>query len=116
MDKKIIILINLLIITIILSVSNIFFAVKYISFQKQLNEVLASIQTNDKIKIFNDVFIDKVLKAQAPVSYEDRLILENAVVDTNDEKIINQWHLLLESQTEAEAQKGVVDLLILFAR
>jgi hypothetical protein len=116
MDKKIIILINLLIITIILSVSNIFFAVKYISTQKKLNEVLAFTQTNDRIKFFNNVFIDKVLKARAPVSYEDRLILENAVMDTNDGKIIDQWHLLLESQTEAEAQKGVVDLLILFAR
>lgn len=116
MDKKIIILINLVIIVIILLASNAFFAIKYFSVQQRLDEVLGSIQTNDKIKFFNNVFIDKVLKAQGPVSYEDRLILENAVVDTNDKKIIDQWHLLLESQTEAEAQKGVVDLLVLFAR
>jgi hypothetical protein len=113
MDKKLIIL---TIITVILLTCDVFFAVKYLFVQQRLDEILAFNQINSKIRFFNNIFIDKVLKAQGLVSYEDRLKLENAVMDTNNKDVIDQWHRLLDSQTEAEAQQGVIDLLVLFAR
>ena len=113
MDKKIIILV---ILAIILMGYNIFFTIKYFSIQRQYDEILDVTKTDDKIKFFNNIFINKVLKSQGEVSYENRLELENAAVNTNDNQIIAQWHNLLESQTEEEAQKGVIDLLVLFAK
>lgn len=72
-------------------------------------------QVNAKITIFQKLFIDKVLNAQGPVSQEDRLALEKAAADTNDQNIISQWHNFLNSKTETDAQKNVLILLSILA-
>lgn len=68
-----------------------------------------------KIVNFEKLFIEKVLASNGAVSYEDRLKLETAVVDTKDEDIIAQWQKFLASTNEQEAQQGVVGLLKLFS-
>ena len=59
--------------------------------------------------------MDKVLKYKGEITYQDRLSLENAVVNTKDNTIIDGWHNFLASTTEADAQQRVLVLLDLFA-
>lgn len=98
----------------LLSVS-LFFGAKYYFEKEKLYELSANINKNNAIKIFNNIFIEKVLKAKGEVSYEDRLELESAAVSAGKE-ILDQWHYLLESQTEQEAQERVIGLLLLFSK
>lgn len=92
-----------------------FFGLEYFFSQKKLADISETLLTNTRIKNFNSIFVEKVLKAREEVSYEDRLALETAAVETNNEQIINQWHGLLESRSEEEAQQKVVELLALFS-
>lgn len=105
----------LVIIIIILLFLNIFFGFKFFTTQKQLNNNLSSDETAKKVAIFNKVFVDKVLRSQGEIVYEDRLKLENAAADTNNAQVIDQWHKFLDSQTEQEAQQRVVELLNIMA-
>lgn len=101
-------------IVIILLASNIFFAVKYSSTQKELQQVQAianAKNTNDKVLNFTKLFVKQVLKAKKEIDFETRLKLENAVRDLNDKKILTQWQKFTESETEKEAQTEVKNLL-----
>ena len=102
------------IVILILIVGNIFFAAKYFSTQKELNQIktIANAKnTNEKVLNFTKLFIAEVLKADGEVNFETRLKLENAVRDLNDEKTLNQWQKFVESETEEEAQTEVKNLL-----
>lgn len=113
MNNKSIILI---IAIVILLVCDAIFVAKYFVVQQQLNKISLAVSSSDKIKFFNNIFIEKVLKSKGEVSYDDRVALENAAISTSNKEVVDQWHKLLESQTEKDAQKGVVDLLTLFAK
>lgn len=111
MDKSKIILI---IIILILLAGNIFFGVRYFTVRNDLEQTKQLVKTqqiNEKVLNFAILFIDKVLKAQGEVSFEDRLILENSVRDLEDDAILNQWQKFVESETEEEAQREVKNLL-----
>jgi len=103
-----------IIIIIVLLLSNVFFIVGYYNNYEELQRVENSLeaqQTDKKVLKFANLFIAKVLKAEAEVSFEDRLQLENAVRDLNDEQVLVQWQKFVESQTEKEAQDEVKNLL-----
>lgn len=68
-------------------------------------------QMNTKTIDFTRIFIDKVLKANGEVSFEDRLRLENAVRDIGNKELLDQWTKFTGSKTEQEAQVEVKDLL-----
>ncbi|MCK5466147.1 hypothetical protein KAI56_01440 [Candidatus Parcubacteria bacterium] len=104
----------LLLVILILLASNAFFAVKYFAAQEDLQQakvVAEGKQTNKKVLNFTKLFIAQVLRADGEVDFETRLKLENAVRDLNDEKILAQWQKFVESETEAEAQEEVKNLL-----
>jgi len=104
----------LTIIILVLLAGNVYFYLQYSSVREQLDDVSRNNQVNTKIVAFSKLFVEKVLVDENEVSYEDRLKLENAVVDTQDEDIINEWHNFLNSKTEFEAQAGTKKLLSLF--
>ncbi|MBU4274949.1 hypothetical protein KKE19_04025 [Patescibacteria group bacterium] len=85
----------------------------YVSLQnlKAAESLLRTYQQNEKVLSFTKLFIGKVLKAETEVSFEDRLQLENAVRDINNEDILDQWNKFTESKTEAQAQEEVKNLL-----
>jgi len=112
MKKLTIILITII---LVLTAGNAYFYFKYFPLKAQFDNLSKTKQINGKIATFNKLFVDKVLIEQGEVSYEDRLKLENAVIDTQDEEIINEWHAFLNSKTEADAQKETKKLLYLFA-
>jgi len=102
------------IVILILFAGNAFFAVKYFSTQKELNQIKTVAEaknTNEKVLNFTKLFIAQVLRADGEVDFETRLKLENAVRNLNDEKILAQWQKFVESETEAEAQEEVKNLL-----
>ncbi len=102
------------IIILILLAGNYFFATKYYSVQKELNQTQAVLQnqkTNEKVLDFTKLFIEKVLKADTEIDFETRLQLENAVRNLEDEEILAQWQKFIESKTEAKVQEEVKNLL-----
>lgn len=102
-------------ICIILLVSNIFFGVEYFLVNAKLNKLNAIQAQNAKVSAFESLFINKVLKTQGAVGYQDRLNLQSAVVGLNDNGILGDWNTFLASTTEAQAQQSVLVLLNDFA-
>lgn len=91
-----------------------FLGVKYASTLRELKgarSIAESRIMNDKVLLFTRTFIEKILKSEKEVSFEDRLRLENAVRDLNDKEILDRWTAFTSSQTEREAQENVKDLL-----
>jgi Na+-transporting NADH:ubiquinone oxidoreductase subunit NqrC len=101
-----------LVIVIVLLVASILVGVKY--FYDYKNKVEIARITNKNILTFERMFIEKVLNATGEVSYEDRLELESAVADINDEDFTSQWQAFLLSTTEIEAQQNTIALLKMF--
>ncbi len=106
--------IALTIVIIALLAGNIYFGVTYISMRKELRQdqtALSAKKQNEKIIQFNQLFVEKVLKAQTEVDFETRLKLENNVRDLNDPDILAKWQAFTESKTELDAQTAVKNLL-----
>ena len=97
-----------------LLITAIYFMMKTYSLSKALSEAetnAASVHKNEKVINFTRVFIEKVLKAEGEVDFETRLQLETAVRALDDEAILQAWQKFTESETEAEAQAEVKNLL-----
>lgn len=109
----------LIIIISILIAGNVFLGVNYFFTQKNLQittQQLKNQKNNEKIINFTRLFIEKVLKAENEISFEDRLKLENAVRDLNDNEVLTQWEKFVASKIEIEAQNSVKDLLELLVK
>lgn len=111
MNSKIIYIFILL----VLFAGVVFLSATSMIINQNMKKVLAINSANASIASFNKLFIEKVLKTKGEVSYEDRLKLENAVVNTKDADIAVAWKVFLASATEKEAQEKVLVLLSLFA-
>lgn len=115
-DSKIIDLdkVFLVLVILILLAGNVFFWMRYSAVQQELEkakETLAVQEINEKVLDFAKLFIEKVLKTESEIDFENRLILENAVRNLGDEEVLNQWQKFTGSQTEAESQIEVKNLL-----
>jgi len=112
---------------VILAIASVFLGIVCFSYQNRLTvaknmlilcsaeKEAAEKRVNVKIITFNKLFIDKVLSAQGPVSYEDVFDLENAVSETGDAGLISQWNIFLASETEEDARRSVLAILKLCA-
>ena len=101
-------LVIIILITVLVA-SNILLAVQYALSQMELKNVKQQLQiqkTNQKSLFFAKLFVNKFLLGQGTVSFEDRLVLENAVRDINDPTIFKQWQTFTNSQTDYDAQKS----------
>ena len=82
-----------------------------------LQQQFTAQQTNGKVAFFAKLFVDKVLLGQGTVSFEDRLKLENAVRDINDEQVFSTWQAFTNSTDDRESQSAVGNLLkLLFSK
>lgn len=115
MDKK-----KLLLICVFcfLIVCNIYLIARIFMISKELkvaNESIYTQQSDQKILFFAKLFVNKVLREDDEIDFEDRLKLENAVRDINDQEIFNKWQSFIVSKNSQEAQQIVADLFsILF--
>lgn len=60
---------------------------------------------------FLALFIQKVLKVDKEVSFEDRLTLENSVRGIDDPEILSKWEKFTQGSNESQIQQSVKDLL-----
>ncbi len=98
--------------------SNLLFALLYFQTAKELEgaQVIISTQRYNDLNInFLKMFIKRVIKSDTEVDFDTRLKLENSVRDLNDPEILAQWQKFVASQSEAEAQKNVKNLLEMLA-
>ena len=98
----------------VLIIGNAYFGMKVYSLSKELaisQADAAAVHTNEKIINFTRLFIEKVLNAEGEVDFETRLSLENAVRDLKDAEVLSGWQKFIGSETEAEAQNEVKNLL-----
>lgn len=104
----------LTVVTVVLAFLIAYLSVSNLSQARQLHQLrseLAAQKTNVKVINFIDLFIQKVLRVDKEVSFEDRLRLENTVRDIGDENILATWEQFTSAQTEDQIQDGVKDLL-----
>ena len=98
----------------LLVVGNVVLSVKTSRLRRELSlaqETVTTGRTQDQVVAFTRLFIEKVLKAEGEVDFETRLELETAVRALGDEAILQAWQKFTESETEAEAQAEVKNLL-----
>jgi hypothetical protein len=93
--------------------------VQNLNLRKELQQDQAALTKsvlNQQAVTFLQAFVDKVLRAQGEVSFDDRLQLENMVRDLKDDAILAEWNKFVNSQTPAAAQEEVKNLLELLTR
>ncbi len=104
---------------IILAFTSAYLLTQYFSVKTQLgesNKIIKDQQINAKIVAFTQLFIDKVLSGQTEVSFEDRLQLENAVRNINDQEVFDQWQKFVKSEISEESQQNLSKLLKLLVK
>ncbi|OGZ66714.1 MAG: hypothetical protein A3C50_02405 [Candidatus Staskawiczbacteria bacterium RIFCSPHIGHO2_02_FULL_43_16] len=109
----------LMVVVAALLVAVVFFAVQsFVKVQevREAQKELARQKTNVKVVNFLSLFIQKVLKTDKEISFEDRLKLENAIRDINDPEILAKWEQFTGGTNEAEIQAGVKNLLEILVR
>src|SRR3989344_1085377 len=97
-------------------VANVVLGVQLYGANKKIQALEETVRLNKSVLNFADLFISKVLKATSEISFEDRLQIENAVRDTKDQDIYDQWQKFVASQTLAEGQEEVKNILQLITR
>ncbi|MBI2096561.1 MAG: hypothetical protein HYT40_00135 [Candidatus Sungbacteria bacterium] len=105
---------------VILLAGNIFFFFQYLRVQRDAQKTIEAVKAqkavNVKVRDFAELFIEKVLKAEAEIDFDTRLILENTVRDIGDDEILAKWREFVDSKTEPEAQQKVKSLLSLLVK
>lgn len=97
-----------------LLLGNIFFASQYFLQAAQITKLQAqidSVHTNQKAVNFLKLFIEKVLKTDQEVPFEDRLKLENAIRDLQDPVLLAKWEAFTNGTNIDQIQSGVKELL-----
>ena len=97
-------------------VANVVLGVQLYGANKKIQALEETVRLNKSVLNFADLFISKVLKATSEISFEDRLQIENAVRDTKDQDIYDQWQKFVASQTLAEGQEEVKNILQLITK
>ncbi|OGZ68748.1 MAG: hypothetical protein A3D44_02005 [Candidatus Staskawiczbacteria bacterium RIFCSPHIGHO2_02_FULL_42_22] len=102
----------IVIIVLVLSLAaNVVLGMQLYSAGKKNQDLGSAIRLNDTVANFADLFIAKVLRANGEISFEDRLKIENAVRDTEDKDIYDQWQKFVGAGTEAEGREEIKNLL-----
>jgi len=105
-------------IVLILVAGNIFTAFLYFKTKTELaraQNALDQHPKDNKALVFLELLIDKVLQNEGEVSFDDRLLLENAVRDIKDPAILAEWTKFSNSQSEDVAQESIKTILALLA-
>ncbi len=100
---------------VLLLAGSIFLGFQYYLLAGKVTAITERDKANANVAAFNQLFVEKVLKTGGDVSYEDRLQLEQAAVNTDNQSIREAWKQFLASSNEEEAQQRVLVLLGLFA-
>jgi len=109
MNKKISV-----IVIVVLVVGNIIFAQLYFSNKQQsekASEQMIVMKKEKKVLAFLQLFVEKVLQAEEEVSFNDRLALETAIRELDDNQIMVKWQAFVDSKNSQQSQDNLKDLL-----
>jgi len=110
MDQVKVVTIGVLVLAISL-IGNAALGISLFVAHKKVQEVEQSVHVKTKVLDFANLFINKVLRAQGEISFEDRLKIENAVRDTQDKEIYDEWQKFIGVKTEEEGREEIKNLL-----
>lgn len=100
----------LIILFIVLIISNVFFAYKYLYECKKIKEINLRQETNKDILAFTLLFMNKVLQNSQEISFDDRLQLETSVRSLNDADIYDSWKNFTKATNSSDVQKNFYNL------
>jgi len=104
---------------VLLLAGNLFFSVQYIYSIKADQAPVVDKGAQEVIHIKNanflKLFIDKVIKANGTVSYDDRVQLENDVRQIHNPELTAQWELFVGSKDPKKAEAAATDLMLILA-
>ena len=104
---------------LILLAGNLFFSIQYIYSIKADQVPVVDKGAQEVLQIKNSnflkLFINKVVKANGTVSYEDRVQLENDVRQIHNPALTTQWELFVGSKDPAKAEQAATDLMLILA-
>jgi hypothetical protein len=115
MTKKIL----LVVIIAVLAAGNVFLGWKALVYRGELKTERGAAKAegiNKQVAEFNQLFVEKVLKAQGEIDFDTRLQLENSARAIGDKEILAQWQKFTDSKDQLEAQVEVKNLLSLLAK
>ncbi len=104
---------------LVLLAGNLYFSAQYI--YNLRNEKAPTVDegareiTRIKNANFLKLFIDKVIKSNGTVSYEDRVQLENDVRQIRNPALAAQWELFVGSKDPKKAEVAASDLMLMLA-
>ena len=104
---------------LLLLAGNLYFSAQYI--YNLRNEKVATVDQGAlevihvKNANFLKLFIDKVIKSNGVVSYEDRVQLENDIRQIHNPKLTEQWKLFVSSKDPKKAEVAASDLMAMLA-
>lgn len=111
MEKIKLIIIIIIVIAVLSLATNVFLGINLLIENKKNIELRQGIRLHGKVLDFANLFINKVLRAEGEISFEDRLKIENAVRDTQDNDIYDEWQKFVGAKTELEGREGIKNLL-----
>lgn len=111
MDRIIILKLVIIALLAVSLAGNVFLGFTLLSVKKEILKVQQHQTLNTRILHFADLFVSKVLRAEGEISFEERLKIENAVRETQDQEILSQWEKFVGAQTELEAREEIKNLL-----
>ena len=104
---------------LVLLAGNLFFSIQYIYSIKADQAPKIDQGAQDVIHIKNSnflkLFINKVIKANGTVTYEDRVQLENDVRQIHNPELTAQWELFVGSKDPKKAEQAASDLMLILA-
>ena len=107
------------ILVLILLVGNIFFAYQYISvLNSNKNESVAGGQKttqHEQITNFNKFFVQTVLNSKGGISSDDRIKLENDMIQIHDQDLLKSWNEFVNSKDDKTSQLNAMKLFQLLA-
>ena len=99
---------------VVLLAGNIYLSIQFID---NMQKPVLVDQTNVTLQIksarFLKSFIDKVLNTQGTVSLEDRVQMENDILQMHDPVLTTAWNAFVGSKTSKDAQTNAVKLMAL---
>jgi len=99
---------------VVLLAGNIYLSIQFInSLQKPVLEEQTNVTVSIKSARFLKTFINKVLNTKGAVSFEDRVQLENDILQIHDPVLTTSWKDFVGSKTSKDAQTNAVKLMAL---
>ena len=105
---------------VLLVAGNLYFSIQYINNLKTSQAPIVDTSAAEVTKIKNanflKLFIEKVVKTNGVVAYEDRVQLENDIRQIHNKALTDQWVLYINSNKDPKkAQAAVADLMEMLA-